>query len=232
VVVAGGDGTIGFVVRKLADSKRPVGIISLGRFNNFAAALGLPESLAGAIRVVKSGQPRPITLGRVNGRVFLEACAIGLFGTTIMLGESAKERKFGTLARELRQFVAAKPFKYELDEDIKGSGTARSLVFSNTGSIGSRLPVSETSPIEQYLEFSVHAGATRTDIVGRALASAVLMKHKEDTGQVFRFKKLTVTTKPKVRVYADNKLVGRTPASVTAAQSALRVILPQGADNK
>jgi diacylglycerol kinase family enzyme len=36
VVVAGGDGTIEFVVRKLADSQHPIGILSLGTFNNFA----------------------------------------------------------------------------------------------------------------------------------------------------------------------------------------------------
>jgi predicted polyphosphate/ATP-dependent NAD kinase len=76
VVVAGGDGTIGFVVRKLADSKHPVGIISMGTFNNFAAALKLPKSLDRAIEVAKEGKARPITLGRVNGKVFLEAAAI------------------------------------------------------------------------------------------------------------------------------------------------------------
>ena len=54
VVVAGGDGTIGFVVRKLADSNHPVGIISMGTFNNFAAALKLPKSLDRAIEVAKT----------------------------------------------------------------------------------------------------------------------------------------------------------------------------------
>jgi diacylglycerol kinase family enzyme len=226
VVVAGGDGTVGFVVRKLADSKHPVGIVSLGRFNNFAASLGLPKTVAGAIRIIKTGRPRPITLGRVNGSVFLEACAIGLFGATIMLGESAKERQFGALVRELREVIAARPFHYELAGDIKGAGTAQSLVFSNTPSVGSKLPVSQTSPVERYLEFSVHAGASRTDIVGRALASALLTKHREDEGQVFRFKRLEVTTRPRVRVYADNRRVGRTPATVTAETSALQVIMP------
>ena len=37
------------------------------------------------------GQRRAITIGRVNGHIFLEACAIGLFGETIALGDSAKD---------------------------------------------------------------------------------------------------------------------------------------------
>jgi diacylglycerol kinase family enzyme len=59
------------------------------------------------------------------------------------------------------------------------------------------------------------------------VASAVLRKHAEEDAQVFKFKRLEVTTRPKVRVYADNYMVGRTPATITAEVSALRVLLPK-----
>ena len=42
VVVAGGDGTIGFVARALVDTNHTLGILSLGTYNNFAKAFGLP----------------------------------------------------------------------------------------------------------------------------------------------------------------------------------------------
>jgi diacylglycerol kinase family enzyme len=228
VVVAGGDGSVEFVVRKLADTKHPVGILSLGTFNNFALALGLPPDLDEQIEVVKTGRLRPITLGRVNGTVFLEACLIGLFGETIALGETLKDRKYGSLATDLGKVLAAKPFMYELEGDLKGSGSAMSLVFTNTASIGSLLPVGDSTPRDHYLEFAVLAGRTRSDIAARALASALLMKHAEEgLGQVFRFQKVSVRTRPRMRVYADNVLVGRTPATVTAEISAVKVILPR-----
>jgi diacylglycerol kinase family enzyme len=227
VVIAGGDGSVEFVVRKLADSKHPVGILSLGTFNNFALALGLPADLDKQIEVIKKGRPRPITLGRVNGTVFLEACAIGLFGETIALGEAAKDLQYGDFAAELANVLTAKRFTYELEGDLTGSGSAMSLVFANTSSIGARLPVSDSTPINPYLEFSVHAGRTKTDIAVRALVSAVLGKHEEEgAGQVFRFQKVSVRSRPRVRVYADSLLVGRTPATITAELSALKVILP------
>jgi diacylglycerol kinase (ATP) len=227
IIVAGGDGTVEFIVRKFADSKHPVGIISLGTFNNLARALGLPTDLDEAIKVARDGQPRSITLGRVNERIFVEACAIGLFGETIALGESAKDLEFGALAVKLKDVIAAKRFHYTLSGDFEGSGSAMSLVFSNTASIGSQLPVSDASPTDPYLEFSVHAGHTRWDILRRAIQSAVLFKHSEEgSGQVFHFRKLEVTTRPRVRVYADNYLVGRTPAKITAETSALKVLLP------
>ena len=228
IIVAGGDGTIGWVVRQLADTKHPLGILSLGTFNNFAKSLHLPTTVDAAIRVIKSGKPHPITLGRMNGKIFLEAAAIGLFGETIAAGESAKDKAFGAFAEDVKHIAEARPFTYELTGDIKGSGTAMSLVFTNTTSIGSQMPVSDKTPKDPYLELSVHAGASRTDIVKRVLARAILSKHKEGgLGQVFRFGKLEVTTKPKVRIYADNAQMGRTPATITAELSALQVILPR-----
>jgi diacylglycerol kinase (ATP) len=226
VMVAGGDGSIGWVVRKLADTKHPLGILSMGTFNNFAKSLHLPTNVEGAIEVIKKGRPHPITLGRVNKTIFLEAAAMGLFGETIAAGESAKDRAFGAFAEDMKHIAEAKPFIYELTGDIRGSGSAMSLVFTNTTSIGSQMPVSDKTPVDPYLELSVHAGASRTDIVKRVLARAVLSKHKEGgLGQVFKFRKLVVTTKPKVRIYADNAQVGRTPGTITAELSALQVIL-------
>ena len=228
IMVAGGDGSIGWVVRRLADTKHPLGILSMGTFNNFAKSLHLPTTVDAAIRVIKNGKAHPITLGRLNGKIFLEAAAIGLFGETIAAGESAKDRAFGAFAEDLKHVAEARPFTYELTGDIRGSGSAMSLVFTNTTSIGSQMPVSDKTPKDPYLELSVHAGGSRTDIVKRVLARVVLSKHGEGgKGQVFKFRKLAVTTKPKVRIYADNAQLGRTPAEINAELSALKVILPR-----
>jgi len=228
VVVAGGDGTIAWVVRQLVDTKHPLGIISMGTFNNFARSLHLPTTVDAAIRVVRQGKPHPITLGRVNGTVFLEAAAIGLFGATIAAGDAAKDRAFGAFANAARKMLTAKRFRYELTGDLTGGGSAMSLVFANTKSIGSQMPLSDKTPEDPYLELSIHAGASRTDIVKRVLARAVLSKEGEaGLGQMFRFRKIQVTTKPRARIYADNFRLGLTPASITAELSALKIILPR-----
>ena len=228
IVVAGGDGTVEFFVRKFADTNHPLGIISMGTYNNLARALKLPSDIDKAIEVARDGQLRSITLGRVNDHIFIEACAIGLFGETIALGDSAKEMEFGKFAPKLKDVISAKRFEYELKGDIQGNGTAMSLVFSNTASIGSQLRISDGTPTDPYLEFTVHAGRSRTDIVARAIKSALPGDTPAETGdQVFRFQKLEVTTKPRVRVYADNQQVGHTPANITAEVSALKVLLPK-----
>ncbi len=102
-----------------------------------------------------------------------------------------------------------------------------SLVFSNTYSTGIQLPVGDSTPADRDLEFSVHAGSTHLDIAGRALASALLAKHREEgSGQVFRFRKLRVVTEPRVRAYADHVPAGYTPLTVSAELSPLKFIVP------
>ena len=226
IVIAGGDGSVESIVRRFAETRHPLGIVPLGTFNNLARALSLPAGLDAAIEVARHGRPRPITLGRVNEHVFVEACAVGLFGDAIALGESAKDAELGRFAVKLRNVIEAKPFRYELSGDLEGSGSAMSLVFSNTATIGAFLRIGDGDPLMPRLEFSVHAGRTRTDIATRALKSALAFGESDDAGaQVFRFKNLHVTTRPRVRVYADSKAVGRTPATVAAEISALRVLL-------
>jgi diacylglycerol kinase (ATP) len=226
VVVAGGDGTIGWVVRRLVDTRHPLGIISMGTFNNFAKSLGLPTTVDAAVRVVKEGNPRPITLGRVNGHVFLEAAAIGLFGEAIGAGDAAKDRAFGEFAQGALRVLGAKPFVYEMSGDIRGHGRALSLVFSNTSSIGSQLPVSDNTPQDPYLELTFYSAWGRTDIVKRVIARALPGENVDPgLGQMFKFRKLEVKTKPRTGIYADNFRVGQTPATIKAELSALKVIL-------
>jgi diacylglycerol kinase family enzyme len=229
VVVAGGDGTVEHVVRQLATSEHPVGIIPLGTFNNFAHALGLPDDLDHAIEVIKRGRARPITLGRVNKHLFIEACAIGLFGDAIVLGDSAKDLELDAVIDRMKNLVGAQPFDYELSGDLEGKGTGMSLVFTNTPSVGMQLPVSDSGPHDPYLEFSAETGQSAGDIVGRALASALLSKHEEEaSGRLIRFQRVAVRTRPRARVYADNQPAGWTPAVITAEVSALKVVLPEG----
>ncbi|GAC1656164.1 MAG: YegS/Rv2252/BmrU family lipid kinase [Candidatus Dormibacteraceae bacterium] len=226
VVVAGGDGTIGFVARALIDSKHTLGILSLGTYNNFARSLGMPSNLDAAIRTIKNGRPRNITLGRINGKPFLEAAAIGMFGAAIELGEAAKDRTFGELGEKLAAVTGAKPFEYRIRGDIEGHGMALSLVFANTPSIGAAMLVGDNTPIDPYLELSVHAGESKSDIFSRIL-SGRLRKSKGGMDMGFRFRKITIETRPKIHVFADNEKAGFTPVEIAAELGALNILLTE-----
>ncbi|MFN2463865.1 MAG: diacylglycerol kinase family protein [Candidatus Dormibacteria bacterium] len=228
VVVAGGDGTVGWTVRELLDTDHRLGILGLGTFNNFAASVGMPKGLSAGIKTVQSGTPHSVTVGRINGRPFLEVAAIGMFGEALQLGEVAKDMVFGKLSEHFRRVANAEPFEYRLSGDIEGHGVALSLVFANTPSTGARMTVAaHKTPVDPYLELQVHAGESYGDLLKRVVRSAIKSDNdRAGLGMSFKFRHLRVETRPRARAFADSSSAGRSPVVVEAAVGALNLLLP------
>lgn len=83
VIVAGGDGTIAKVVRRLAGRGIPVAIVPSGTANNIARSLGVAGSLEKIVARWASAVPTPLDLGAANGpwgdELFVEAWGLGVF---------------------------------------------------------------------------------------------------------------------------------------------------------
>jgi diacylglycerol kinase family enzyme len=228
VVVVGGDGTIEAVVPCLAGSRRALGIIPLGTFNNFARALDLPLEIGEAIEVVKTGRRRPVTLGRADGAPFLETAAIGLFGDAIALGEAAKDRHFGELGDRLRRVANSEPFRYRLSGDVSMRGRAFSILFANTPSVGARLEIADTTPREPYLELQVRPTSSRRDLVVKLLRS--LLRRRGGHDGTYPVRRVRVETSPPMPFYTDAREAGMTPVTIEAEPGGLWVILPDSAE--
>ena len=79
VIVGGGDGTINAVAGELVGTGKRLGVLPLGTFNYFARDVGVPTDLEEAFRTCFEGETRSVTVGEVNGRVFLNNASIGLY---------------------------------------------------------------------------------------------------------------------------------------------------------
>ena len=100
VIAAGGDGTVNEVVNglmqaKLNGSGRPaLAVLPVGRGNDFAYGVGIPQETADAVNVLAGGHRRKIDLGRFvggdypQGRYF--ANGVGLGFDTVVGFEAAK----------------------------------------------------------------------------------------------------------------------------------------------
>jgi diacylglycerol kinase (ATP) len=94
VVAAGGDGTVNEVVNGLMLSKLegtaipPLGVLCVGRGNDFAGSMGIPEDLAGGVQALTAGFKRTVDVGRVaggsypNGRYFANCVGVGFDAIT------------------------------------------------------------------------------------------------------------------------------------------------------
>ena len=100
VVAAGGDGTANEVMNGLmavANARRPVpamGVLCVGRGNDFAHGVGIPASLEEGIEALRIGAAEPIDLGYLKGGLFPEGRyfgnGIGIGFDTIVGFEAAK----------------------------------------------------------------------------------------------------------------------------------------------
>ncbi len=100
IVAGGGDGTISCVAGHLAGGNAKMGVIPLGTFNFVARGLGIPEDVDAAVEALLSGAARPMTVGLVNGRIFLNNASLGIYPQIL------KERE-GTYKRWGRSRIAA-----------------------------------------------------------------------------------------------------------------------------
>ena len=89
LVVAGGDGTFHLAAQGLAGSSCAMGLVSLGRGNDFAADLGVPLVPADAMRFAVEGPVQAIDTGRVNERVFTGYFGIGFDGEAARIAHAA-----------------------------------------------------------------------------------------------------------------------------------------------
>jgi diacylglycerol kinase family enzyme len=92
VIAGGGDGTINAVAGELVGSGKRLGVLPLGTFNYFAREMGLPTDLEQAFRVCFEGESRSVTVGEVNGRMFLNNASIGLYPVVLAVREQVYGR--------------------------------------------------------------------------------------------------------------------------------------------
>jgi diacylglycerol kinase family enzyme len=105
LVAAGGDGTIGTAAAAVADTDMPLGILPLGTLNHFAKDAGIPLDLEEAVAAIAGGRTRQVDVAEVNGRVFINNSAVGLYPKLVRERE-AQQRRLGR-SKKFAMLVAA-----------------------------------------------------------------------------------------------------------------------------
>jgi len=77
VVSVGGDGTMNEVAQALIGTDAVLGLLPCGSGNGLARHLGIPLTLAAALELLLTGQPRMIDAGHADGRPFFVTAGLG-----------------------------------------------------------------------------------------------------------------------------------------------------------
>ena len=92
IIVGGGDGTISAAAAELADAGTRLGILPLGTLNHFARDLGIPADLDEAAALIAAGTERRVDIAEMNGRIFINNSAIGLYPLMVVDREHQQKR--------------------------------------------------------------------------------------------------------------------------------------------
>jgi diacylglycerol kinase (ATP) len=152
-VIAGGDGTIGKISRKLIGCSRPIGILPLGTANNIATSLGINNDYRTLLEQWDYHKRSTFTVGEASAdwgkEYFIESIGFGLF--TFLMEEVYPKhikREKGEPDEEIRNAVSHllrlindfQPMPYEVEIDGKNhSGEYIMVEVMNIKCIGPNL---------------------------------------------------------------------------------------------
>lgn len=232
VVVVGGDGTVAAAVQVLAETPTALGIVPQGTANNFAAALGLPMTPLEAARVVRGGVVRAVDLGRVGDRYFTEAAGVGLFADILALYGRTNKNPLRALYAVARVYAGLEATRLSLVVDGQPM-TERAVMVTaaNTVRMATAVPLAPGARVSDGLLDVVVVGDVGRSEILRYYRAARRQAHL-DLPKVSRLRAREVgIRRPRgLAVHADDRVVGTTPATITIARGALRVLVPEPAD--
>jgi diacylglycerol kinase (ATP) len=201
LIAGGGDGTVSLAARHLAHRDIALGIVPSGTTNNFARTLGIPLTTAGAVGVLTGGKVADVDLGHVNGTYFANLVSVGLSGHVAATVRPGLKRLLGRPAYPLTA-LARLPRHRPFQAAVTAGGQTRTFTTH-------QLNVANGSfhAVRHAL-----AGARRSQAEPAFLATTEVWLH----------------TDPPLPLDIDGEISGQTPARITLAPNALRVMVSPG----
>ena len=235
IVVAGGDGTIDSVVGAMIGSSATLGIIPTGTRNNLAFNLGVPNTIAGAVALLREGRRLKIDVGKMqhgrSSRWFLEDATLGLLSDIYPFADSVQHGDLTQIGNLLSTVVSSTPshLRMILDGRKKVDMSAYMVLIANMPYIGPRFQISsDVFWNDNHLDVFVFSDMSKLDLISYAVQSTggavedARIKH-------FRVKRLAIQSDPQMPVLADGMSLDQ--GSVTASVHPRALTVMGGAVN-
>ena len=242
VVAAGGDGTINAVAAAVLRSGCPFGVLPQGTFNYFGRTHAIPQDARAAACALLGASVSPVTVGQVNGRVFLVNASLGLY-PQLLEDREAWKQQFGRsrMVAFASGLVTLLKARGQLKLDIELAGQTSALRTPTLFIGNNYLQLSQVGIDEAHAQ-AVNRGAL-TGIAVRPIGTLALLGllargvigrlGDADNINSFSFRKLKVTMRGKrlVKVATDGEITWMTPPLIfEVADTPLLLMVPAAAD--
>lgn len=230
VILGGGDGTISSLVDLLVGQDVILGVLPLGTANSFARTLGIPLDIPGAVEVLRTGAPRRIDLGMIDGDYFANCAALGIspqIARTIPHGLKKVLGKIGYLGWAAWQFASFKPFTLIVGEgDMAERLRVVEVRISNGPFHGGTELVDAAAVDSGEIVVQAVVGRVRSRLVKNWVASFFRLDARHEDTRDFRGKSMRIDTVPRMPISIDGEVLATTPVTAKVAAGVIEVMAP------
>lgn len=235
VLIAGGDGTINYVVNALKENNIdiPIAVLSTGTANDFASLLNTPADILKACRAIIAGTEDRIDIGRVNDEYFVNVFSCGLFTEVSQKTPTVFKNTFGKLAYYFSGIQELPNFrKFHIDlKSNNGDYEGSSLVFFVfNGRTAGGVHIARLSEVNDgMLDILIVEGDSPILTIGRIVRFLNLPSKKRYPKGVrhIQCSELSLNCHGVYTSDIDGQPGPRFPVKITCEKNGLRIIRPK-----
>jgi diacylglycerol kinase family enzyme len=228
LVVAGGDGSIAPAAATAGAAEMPLAVVPIGTANDFARATGLPTDVEEACRLaVEGGNTRPLDLGRMSRRPFVNVASLGLAPAAARRAKGLKRAlgPFSYAVGAVRAGVAAEPVECSVrcaDEEVF-AGAAWQVTVACSGAFGggSSVPARPGA-----LDLVAIESGSRAKLAWRAFGLRSGRIGQQDGVRTHRCRQAEVLVAKGTQWNVDGEVVRTGPVSFEVEPSAFELVVP------
>ena len=245
VLVAGGDGSLNYVINTLVYSEIPIAHLPMGTVNLFAMENKTPHSLKKALpEILNIYKPVKIGLGRANERFFFAMTGIGLDAFVVKNMEEkikkSKRRMYNNSSKYISYILniikVTKKYKFYdlyMEKNNEKITCAKEIVVSNIRYYGGPFKIfPNNSPLDDKFHIRTVKNADGTaDVIFSILKSLIFYK-KYSNNPDFYTKEAGViitsqndSTDKLIYYQCDGELAGTLPVEIKKAKDAVTMLI-------
>ncbi len=239
ILIAGGDGTVNYVVNLLKKNNLdvPISVLPTGTANDFAMLLGIPNDIIRACKRILAGQVRPIDIGRVNGQYFVNIFSCGLFAEVSQRTPTFFKNTFGRMAYYfggLGEISRIHRMHLKITSDGGDFEGSSLIFFVFNGRTAGNLPIGYLSEIDDgYLDVLIVKGDNPIENMRTVFHYLARATGEYPPGMVhIRCTRLTATSDSARSTDVDGQSGPSFPIEITCHRGAQRVIFPAPAKTR
>jgi diacylglycerol kinase family enzyme len=208
---------------------------SLGTLNHFARDLGIPLDLDEAAQLIGKGKARPIDVAEVNGRIFVNNSAIGLYPLMVIDRELQQKRlgrskRLAMLVASVRTLARFNHYRLTLTVNDERARVDTPLLFigNNDYRIDLRAPGRRESLEDGRLSVFVMRKKTRRGLIAATIRALLGRTRRNDMVRLEDVQRLQVASRRShLIISVDGEVETMTgPLDYRVRKGALAVIAP------